>query len=69
MILLHVVSCMLDCGMFLFLAVVWLPAVRRWRLYYVGYRKSSGSARNNIEDNAIGVAQSLDEEGLEFERL
>ena len=60
--------------------LVWLPNKRRWRLYYVGnpvkvegvpVSNSSGGKDNSQVGTAsgIGVAESLDEDGLVFERI
>lgn len=45
--------------------VVYIPETKRWRLYYVGHTTDSSNSRTY----GIGVAESVDEVGLEFKRL
>ena len=56
--------------------LVWLPEKKRWRMYYMGtpmvaedslLRVGPDDSRNI--KSAIGIAESLDEDGLYFERL
>jgi len=49
--------------------LVWMPSSRRWRMYYVGYRSSAASGSNPLENNGIGVAESVDEQGTAFQRI
>lgn len=52
--------------------VVWLPERRRWRLYYVGTASNpigEGQSGAGYLNSAIGIAESVDEEGTIFERL
>jgi len=52
--------------------VVWLPDRRRWRLYYVGTESrslDSSQASAGALNSAIGIAESIDEDGTSFERL
>jgi hypothetical protein len=44
--------------------LVWLEDKKRWRLYYIGTRTIEGRLHTGI-----GVAESLDEEGIYFERV
>jgi hypothetical protein len=44
----------------------WLPEKRRWRMYYCGHaRKEAGK----MAVSSVGVAESLDEEGLKWQRV
>ena len=43
--------------------LVWLNEKRRWRMYYVG------TALNNSEKAAFGIAESTDENGLDWIRM
>jgi len=43
--------------------LVWLNEYKRWRMYYVG------TALNNSDKAAFGIAESTDEDGLEWKRL
>lgn len=57
--------------------VVYLPDVKRWRMYYVGYPaqfinqegNSVLPSRTLLEYNGIGIAESQDETGLSFHRV
>lgn len=50
--------------------VIWLEDVRKWRMYYTGFRDDEqGSAGLQISRSSIGIAESIDEEGLSWRRL
>lgn len=57
--------------------IVYLPDVKRWRMYYVGYPvqfvQQEGNtvmpSRTLLEYNGIGIAESKDETGLAFHRV
>lgn len=55
--------------------LVWLPEKRRWRMYYVGTplnNMGGGSAEatdDKVATAGIGAAESLDEDGMIFERI
>lgn len=50
--------------------LVYLPESKRWRMYYVGYPLGSNSdGIGKVAWNGIGVAESVDEDGLSFERV
>lgn len=48
--------------------VIWMPDKKRWRMYYVGNEAHKGSD-GSLPPSSIGVAESLDEDGLIFERI
>lgn len=49
--------------------LVWLPEKKKWRMYYVGYPPKDNSGDTGNVPNGIGVAESVDESGLVFERI
>jgi hypothetical protein len=56
--------------------MIWLPEKKRWRMYYVGTSLSKDGSGNYVraaepagKNACIGVAESLDEEGMYFQRV
>ena len=51
--------------------VVWMDDVRRWRMYYSGFSAEGGGGGGGLQvaKSSIGVAESVDEEGLVFKRI
>jgi hypothetical protein len=50
--------------------LVWLDDKKRWRMYYSGFAAGGGGGgKGSIPVCSLGVAESTDEEGLEFKRL
>lgn len=45
--------------------VIWLEDTRTWRMYYTGFNIDG----DMLYKSSIGVAESLDEEGLQFRRI
>lgn len=50
--------------------LVWLEDKRRWRMYYTGSSSAVASNANvGSNDIGMGIAESLDEEGMYFKRI
>jgi predicted GH43/DUF377 family glycosyl hydrolase len=49
--------------------LVYLADKKRWRMYYVGIPASPVDVFDGNEEAVIGVAESVDEEGMYFDRL
>jgi hypothetical protein len=50
--------------------LIWLPEKKRWRMYYVGNESRTGKENDGrLPHSSIGVAESLDEDGLVFQRI
>lgn len=52
--------------------LVWLPEKKRWRMYYVGTKylnDVSSSTFYSVNGEGIGIAESLDEQGLLWSRI
>jgi len=52
--------------------VVWMEDIRRWRLYYSGFAAGAAVGEGSglqVIKSSIGVAESIDEEGLVFKRV
>jgi hypothetical protein len=49
--------------------LVWLEDKKRWRMYYLGSALHTGSQSFSGAGDGIGIAESLDEDGLIFQRV